>query len=92
MEEIRQQYPAVFEAMTRPGKHYVAMPGEEGARPFRARITAAWDDLVRSTSAGSIAVVTHRAVMMGLISTSWEFHPSSAARCASITDRSAGSM
>ena len=68
MEEIRQQYPAVFEAMTRPGKHYVAMPGEEGARPFRARITAAWDDLLRSTSAGSIAVITHRAVMMGLIS------------------------
>ena len=68
VEDVREQYPAVFEAMTRPGRHYVPMPGEEGARPFRARITAAWDDIVGSATDGSIVVVTHRAVMMGLIS------------------------
>ncbi|HEX2173788.1 MAG TPA: histidine phosphatase family protein, partial [Dehalococcoidia bacterium] len=67
IEEIRAQYPAIYEAMTRPARHYVPMPGEEGAWPFRHRITAAWRDLLTERPDGPIAVVTHRAVMMGLI-------------------------
>ena len=71
-DEIRDTYPAVFEALTKPGASYVAMPGEEGAEPFRRRIVAAWDHLRdRATSAGwtELAVVTHRAVMMSLVGT-----------------------
>lgn len=66
-DEIREAYPGVYEAMMRPGAHYVPMPGEEGAWPFRHRVTAVWQDLIAAHPAGRVAVVTHRAVMMSLI-------------------------
>lgn len=67
VDDIKATYPAVYEAMVRPGTHYVPMPGEEGARPFRRRVTAAWTDLLELVPDGPIAVVTHRAVLMSLL-------------------------
>lgn len=68
VDEIRERYPAVHEAMMRPGAAFVPMPGEEGALPFRARIVAIWDDIVAAHPVGRVLVVSHRAVIMGIMS------------------------
>jgi probable phosphoglycerate mutase len=45
-----------------------AFPGSEGSGPFRARITAAIDDIVRQCPARRVAVVTHGGVIQTYVS------------------------
>ena len=57
--EIQARYPHLWHELQRSGK-WVSIPGEEGNEAFRARVSAALDDIrAGHEGAGAVAVVTH---------------------------------